>query len=105
MLDVIHYFFEQDMDVASSEQAEAKSKTREHIYSTLYGTVYKYSYKSSSSSTPKNPEDYETEDAPVTADIKPFDPKREPTKAFIPASDFDPESTTPFGNGLDAPMR
>ena len=105
MVDVLHFYFEEDMNVVSNEQAEAKSKSRVSIYKTLYDREYKYEYKGSSKQTPKSPEDYETEDGPDMADIKPFDPKKEPTKAYFAPTDFDPESSNPFGNGLDAPMR
>lgn len=105
MVDVIHYYFEEDMDVASNEQAEARSKTRVSIYKDMYGREYKYPYKSAKSQAPKGPEDYETEDGPDMADIKPFDPKQEPTKAYFAPTDFDPDSSNPFGNGLDAPMK
>ena len=105
MVDVLHYYFEEDMIATSNEQAEAKSKTRVSIYQTMYGRDYKYVYKGDTSQKVKSPEDYETEDGPDMADIKPFDPKREPTKAYFAPTDFDPDSSSPFGNGLDAPMR
>lgn len=105
MLDVIHYFFEEDMNYTSSEQAEARSKTRTSLYADLYGTTYKYAMKTSNSTSQMKPEDYETEDGPSMADIKPFDPKQEPVRAYTPPTDFDPTSSNPFGNGIDAPMR
>lgn len=105
MVDVLHYFFEEDMSFTSQEQAEAQSKTRENLYSTMYGMTYKYAYKSKQQNQPVNFDDIPTEDSSDMADIKPFDPKKEPTKAYIPPTDFDPTSSNPFGNGLDAPMR
>lgn len=107
MMDVIHYFFEEDMNASTGEQAEARSKTRTQLYQDLYGRPYKYATKGSKSSGTQNmkPEDYETEDGPSMADIKPFDPKKEPTKAYFAPTDFDPDSASPFGNSLDAPMK
>jgi hypothetical protein len=107
MLDVIHFFFEQDMDVTTAEQQEAKSQTRTSLYQDMYGRTYKYGYKkkNSNSSGSVNPDDYETEDGPDMADIKPFETKKAPTKAYVPVADFDPTAQNPFGNGLDGPMR
>lgn len=107
MLDVIHYMFEEDMNVSSAEQAEAKSKTRENLYSSLYNTTYKYAYKSDNSKSNSfvDPDTIPVEDGPDLADIKPFDPKKEPTKSFVPATDFDPDAVNPFGGTLDAPMK
>ena len=42
MLDVLHYFFEEDVLVRSSEEAEAKTQIRSVLYKDLYGTTYKY---------------------------------------------------------------
>jgi hypothetical protein len=104
MLDVIHYFFEEDMNHQTSEQAEAKSKTRTKLYMELYGVTYKFAQQTTNNMS-INPDDYETEDGPDMSSTHPFDPKNEPTKAYTPTSTFNPESSSPFGNALDSPMR
>lgn len=106
MLDVIHFFFEDDSNYASGEQAEARSKMRSNIYHNLYDTTYRYEIKGSKTNQ-INPEDLEfaPEDDASMRDIKPFDPKKAPTKGFIPPTAVDDTSTLPFGSVLDAPMR
>jgi hypothetical protein len=107
MVDVLHYLFEEDMNYVSAEQAEAKSKTRENLYSTMYNMTYKYAYKSNN--TNKNefidPDTIPTEDGPTLDDIKPFNPKEQPTKAYVPPTDFNPGAANPFMGTLDAPMK
>ena len=107
MVDVIHYFFEDDMNFTSGEQAEARSKSREKIYSTMYGRPYKYAIKDTKSQQNQfiDPDTIPFDDGPDLSGIKPFDPVKEPTKSYIPATDFNPESANPFGGTLDAPMK
>lgn len=102
MVDVIHYFFEEDSRYQSGEEAEGVDKTRTALYSDLYGMRYKYGRKSTSST----PQFTEEELAPDRDEgLKPFNPQKEPTKAFIPPTQFNPESTKPFGLDLDAPLK
>ena len=106
MLDVLHYFFEDDLSAASSEQSEARSKAREAIYRDLYLTEYKYATKNASNTAGGNyiPKDF---DEPLDSDEKeivPFDPLKAPTKSFVPATKFNPDAVKPFGNVLDAPL-
>lgn len=107
MLDVMHYYFEADHYAASSEEVEAKSNVRAAIYRNLYDKEYKYQYKSKSSTSGYN---YST----TTASGQPVNdgfvgqeiddaPDKGPTKPFVPATDFNPESPTPFGGTLDPP--
>lgn len=107
MVDLIHYYFEEDMNYSSAEQAEARSKTREHLYSTLYGKTYKYSQKSSGSSTTYNQDygDITPESNVPDADIQPFNPKKQPTKSYVPPTEFDGGAAEPFGAILDSPLK
>lgn len=107
MLDVLHFYFEEDNTHASEESMKSQSALRVAVYK-MYGQVYQYEYKGKQ---PKSPADYgyEPENATgspydTTVADKPFDPKTEPTKAYTPATDFDPEAAKPFGGVLDAPM-
>lgn len=98
MLDVIHYLFEEDMRYSSGEQADAVSKTREIIYKQLYDVDYIFKSSSSRSgfNSGGNFNDFDN--------IQPFDPKKNVTKPFIPATEFDADSGMPLsGSGLLEP--
>jgi hypothetical protein len=84
MVDVIHYFFDEDMRYASYESALMHGKLREQVYGSLYEKHYKYAVKDS------------TDSSSSTADggIKPY----------VPPTEFNPESSSPFGSALDAPI-
>lgn len=84
MVDVIHYFFDEDMRYASYESALMHSKLREQIYGSLYEKHYKYAMKDSSS-----------------LDVSSVD---EGIKPYVPPTEFNPESSNPFGSVLDAPI-
>lgn len=104
MFDVIHFYFEEDNKYTSNESMEAHSNLRVELYK-MYDKEYPYKYESKQK--PKSPADYgyEVENSPYDTTVadKPFDPKTEPTKAYTPATDFDPEAGNPFGGVLDAP--
>jgi phosphorylcholine metabolism protein LicD len=86
MVDVIHYFFDEDMRYGSYESALMHSKLRERIYGGLYEKQYKYKIKDSS--------DAETDYSDDAGAIKPY----------IPPTEFNPNSPNPFGAVLDAPI-
>ena len=86
MLDLIHYFFEEDARYSTAEEAEAVSELRAVIYGMLYGTTYKYRVQKKSGVGSSG--NYGTED------IKPY----------IPPTEFDADSYLPFGSTLDAPL-
>jgi hypothetical protein len=100
MLDVLHYYMEEDYNFSSPEQVDAKAKLRKTIYRTMYNTEYRFGANTSSN---KN----------VTASgidldnlesVEPVDPLKGPTKSYVPPTDFNPESIKPFGDVLDAPL-
>lgn len=86
MLDVIHYFYEEDLNFSSHEQMQMAEKRRVHIYKEMYLTEYKYQVSASSDV------------------VEPFDPAGGGTKPYIPPTEFDPDSYNPFGSALDAPI-
>jgi hypothetical protein len=113
MLDVIHYFFEEDLRFSSSEQAEAQSKMRTEMYRTMYDVEYKYPIVTSSAQQGSRGGmtanldldlEHEDEESVTAREIKPFDPLKPPTKVYVPATSFDADSPTPFGKTLDAPL-
>ena len=104
MLDVIHFFFEEDMNYASGEQAEGRSRSREILYQDFYG--YKYPYPSARTGSSvyadgnvKNFNEHEDDDAVV-----PFDPLKAPTKSFVPPTPVNASMSKPFGQVLDEPL-
>ena len=98
MLDVLHFYFEDDLTATSQEEVAAKSESRSVIYGTLYGTPYKYKASTNNSSSSM------TASGNSMDGLVPFDPSNDVTKPFVPATDFDAESPLPFGQTLDAPL-
>ncbi len=96
MVDVLHYYFEEDLSVVSQEQVAAKSESRSVIYRTLYGTSYKYKVDTGIKSSASSSSSYD--------DLVPFDPSNSVTKPYVPPTDFDPDGAKPFGSILDAPL-
>lgn len=98
MIDVLHYYFEEDLNNVSHEQIEAKSQSRSVIYRTLYGTKYKYG-------TSESNKNYQTSANGFSeGDLKEFDPLNDVTKPYVPPTDFNEGSPLPFGEVLDAPL-
>jgi hypothetical protein len=87
MIDVLHYFFEEDALAVSEIHAETRSQIRKGIYGQLYGTPYAYS---SDKSKPQRQEAWGVD----SGDAKPY----------IPPTEFDPDAFNPFGSVLDAPI-
>ena len=105
MLDVIHFFFEEDMNFASKEEADARSNSREIIYQDFYDYAYRYGSSKSTSSTASQGRYYIEEGIEESEEsIVPFDPLKGPTKAFVPATPVDASMSKPFGAVLDEPL-
>jgi len=102
MLDVIHFFLEEDNHHASKEEADARSSAREIIYQDFYGHPYKYSTSGTTSSGSAQG-DYSI-DEPENKTVVPFDPLKGPTKSFVPATPVNASMTKPFGEALDEPL-
>lgn len=109
MLDVLHYYFEEDTNHASSEQARIQSATRTHMYENLYNEKYKYgltepSTEGAGTSSYGDYGDPEDDDDYADDDVEPFNPRDQGTKAYTPPTKFDASSPTPFGQTLDSPL-
>lgn len=95
--------------MASAEEAESRSAIRTQLYQTLYNKNYKYQYKSQSSSNSYNYSSTTASGEPVSdgfiGGVDADDPlqDKEPTKPFVPATEFNPDSPNPFGGTLDPP--
>ena len=81
MLDVLHYYLDEDFRYATPESAQMHTKVRESIFGIMYGTSYGYGVKESSG---------EIDSAGV--------------KGYIPPTEFNADSPDPFGGILDAPI-
>lgn len=101
MLDVLHYYMEEDYNFSSSDQVEAKSRLRKTIYKTMYNKQYKFGIE-----TEKDfslPQDFNIQEEGNTPSQE-EDPLKGPTKSYVPPTEFNPDSMKPFGNLLDAPF-
>lgn len=105
MLDVLHYFFEEDMYYSSAEQADGRDRSREIIYRDFYNTSYPYASQRNSNTA--NGQGITRDfDSIEDEEIVPFDPmqKQKVIKPFIPPTAVDARSEQPFGSGLDGPI-
>ena len=103
MLDVVHYLFEEDMNYSTAEQAKAHEKIRISVYRNLYDEPYKYASSSSKSYTTASSDDEffvsPEESIESSGDIKPFNPRKQSAKPFIPATDM-----SKLNSVLDSPL-
>jgi hypothetical protein len=108
MVDVLHYYFEEDLNNQTAEQAEARSETRTLVYESLYGTKYKYKTKQSLGASQYADGSKIPSDGYVSKGgeeiLEPFDPSPMTRKAYVPPTEFNPDSPMPFGKTLDAPL-
>ena len=106
MLDILHYFFEEDLFYSSAEQAEGRDRAREAIYNDFYGEHYKYSSAKSSSANGQGISRNFDFDVEVEEEITPFDPlqKKKPTKPYVSPTKVNAALTQPFGTLLDGPL-
>lgn len=105
MLDVLHYFFEDDLNMSTAEQAEARDKTRTAIYEELYGRRYAHATGTSAGGKQRqsqNFKDFDIEE-PQQENVHSFNPAEKP-KPYIPPTRFDERSARPYGSVLDAPL-
>lgn len=106
MLDVIHYFFEEDQKISSKEEGSAKDRVREIVYESFYSSKYKYS--SAKNNTTRggvtNYDDIELMSEDEEEKLMQFDPLKQPTKSFIAPTIGNAKSPKPFGSLIDEPF-
>jgi hypothetical protein len=106
MLDVLHYFLEEDFRYSSEYEPIYKDNFRKNIYESMYGTSYKYV----SSETPKSElNDIESLDGPEEFFepgelIEPFNPRQASVKPYIAPTPILETEELPFGSILDQPL-
>ena len=102
MLDVLHYYFEENFSHVSLEHAQRISSVRESTYQSLYGVDYPYSITREAGGNSQNIEDYDVEDLDSEPEeIKVFNPKSKP---YTPPTKLNESAAKPFGSILDAPL-
>jgi hypothetical protein len=107
MLDVIHYFFEDDYRYSNNEESIYKDEFRKSFYKQVYSYEYKYASDDGGSKS-----SYRDFDASATSSledveevIEPFNPrKKKATKAFVEATPMVGDEIKPFGSILDGPI-
>ncbi len=110
MLDVIHYFFEEDYRYTSTDQADFKDNFRDVIYKNLYNVEYTYKTKNSQDQDAQyknfdeQPEDSENSAEEEEEPLEPFSPRKKQLKTFIEPTLPTENSARPFGLILDEPL-
>ena len=85
MLDVIHYYFDEDMRYGSLEGAELHSNVRQQLFGVMYGKSYSYGVGRNRTVGSDGEEELAV-------------------KPYIPPTEFKADSHDPFGGVLDSPI-
>lgn len=106
MMDVLHYFFEEDMYYSSAEQAEGRDRSRQQIYRQFYESEYPYAVAKSPSTYISTSKDFNYITEEEEEKLTPFDPlqKKEATKPYVPPTQGNAKLSQPFGDVLDGPL-
>jgi hypothetical protein len=112
MLDILHYMFEEDMFVNSVEQIESRRKTRKLIYQEMYEREYEYGVTTGAQASDSDfyaPDTYPEDGFMANGDpIIPFNPDESGvefnSKPYMPPTNFNPDSSLPFGVKIDSPL-
>lgn len=100
MLDVIHYFFEEDVSMKAQEELNSRNNLRSSLYDELYSGMYGKSVPSTQSNDLSNLDD--EEDFEMDAPVEPFNPRK--PKSYVPPTPMSDNAAKPFGDILDAPI-
>jgi hypothetical protein len=98
MLDVLHYYMEEDYNVSTQEQIDSRSNVRKVIYKNMYNKEYRFPAGEQNNSNRVTASGLDLDD------VVPVDPLKGPTKSYVPPTDFNPDLVKPFGDVLDAPL-
>jgi hypothetical protein len=99
MLDVLHFYFEEDLRYGTAEEADAVSSVRVSLYRDLYATDYRY--KVASKKHGKSRGSYASGND--FDDLTPFDPDTAVSKPYVPPTQFDASGVDSSGV-LDGPL-
>ena len=108
MLDVLHYFLEQDFRYSSEYEPIYKDEFRKNIYKQFYGAEYKYVSQESPQDEIAREDNLEGVDGPEVGDIpeevvNPFNPRSASVKPYIEPTQV-VDGPSPFGDILDIPL-
>jgi hypothetical protein len=101
MLDVLHFYMEQDYLSSTLEEAAQKTRVRKVIYKQFYDIDYKYGVSDEGPKGRQYIDSDALEDEDDLSDVTAFSPTAKP---YVPPTDFNPESPDPFGGVLDVPL-
>lgn len=106
MLDVIHYFLEEDFRYSSEYEPIYKDSFRKNLYESMYNKSYKYV---SSEEPNGQSDDISNLDGPEEVsepeeEIKPFNPREGFIKPYVPPTPLTENASLPFGSILDQPL-
>lgn len=107
MLDVLHYFLEDDFRYSSEYEPLYKDNFRKNIYKSLYGVEYKYMSNEEEEKDLSNDNiaglDGPEEPLEPEEIIEPFNPRKASVKPYIEPTQVT-DGQLPFGSILDQPM-
>lgn len=104
LVDILHYMFEEDLMASTKEESDVKDEVRKTIYRDLYNTEYLFGISERSSKRTYTASGEFLEDS--YDDIVPFDPTvKQERKGYIAPTNFDENSSKPFGDILDGPLK
>lgn len=107
MLDVLHYFLEDDFRYSSEYEPLYKDNFRKNIYNSFYGVEYKYMSNEEEekdlSNDSMNGLDGPEEPLEPEEIIEPFNPRKASVKPYIEPTQV-ADGELPFGSILDQPM-
>jgi hypothetical protein len=106
MLDVLHYFFEEDFTYVSDENMTFNEVFRTNVYREFYKKEYQYVRDKESSSS------LDSLDSPLNEDIaedprdkiRVFSPREKSAKQYMAPSELTNNDAKPFGSVLDGPI-
>lgn len=106
MLDVVHFYFEQDHRYATFEEASFKDRFRSSIFKNLYKSEYTFGFseEDNNDALSSSDEPLEIAENEKPEIIEPFNPRAKNVKGFIEPTNFNENSSKPFGSILDEPL-
>lgn len=107
LMDVVHFYFEEDNTYVSAEHAKSVSGSRTQIYKLLYNKEYKYAMPDDTTQPGRRQAQNVGIDEPFSDDDipEPFSfKKKEPPKPYVAPTQVNPDSPLPFGDIVGEPM-
>lgn len=106
MLDVLHFFFEEDFKFVSQEDSISRDELRKNMYKEMYGAEYLYALKRDfDEDGVKDFDSMPMDEMPAEMEvINPFNPREREVKPFVEATQINEDQFNPFGSLLDDPL-